>query len=437
MELLELTPMQENHFVKRIESMSSVGNNQNGSAGSGATGNSNNVDWEDFKRFHKNYMSVLAVLKDTMEVLWKFAPIGLVMPAMLIWIYLRKIGWQQLFPETVVSVPGLVVMIVASCLLTILLAIQFGIPSMISVGAVGVYEEQNKISKALGYGGLRGVVSFLFIGSPILWAILFGLLSFIFDLSFGWCFFLGIAGMVVFEFFVVWVNSRIFFDSKNTKLSSKLYVSFKMVFAPTFIVISVFPTLIICMGLFSGDNLSGFWAFITFVGCVIYSVVGVIPGVVYLIGRLSDKNPFNVFKATISIGAVVLYAASSIALILGPVTSTILRSIGAIDDKRYVYQVLEPKLVTGLQGAGFTVYMAGPSVFSDGKPTYFVDGYVRFNFANVLLLCRDPLNFKKADGVSMTNEDVQNKLPLWRAGGYFCVEAHASEVRLLQSRRKS
>ena len=401
-----------------------------------AANNQGGTDWGDFRQFYKNYVSALGVLKDTLDVLWKLAPIGLVMPAMLIWAYLKKIGWLQLFPEAVVSVPGLVVMIVASCLLTLLLAIQFGIPSIISVSAVGAYEEQNKIAKAAKNGNVRKPIALLFLGSPLAWLLVFGVLSLVWDLSGGWCFSLGMAGMAIFELSVVWWNWKVFSNSGKSGWISKLVQFIKVTFAPTIAAISVLPSLVVCLGIFTGEDLSGWRAFGVFAGCVFYSVIGVLPGMVYLLEKLSDKKPFDIFKTTIFIGALVFYSVWMVALTLGPVTSTVLRSIGAIDETRYVYQVLKPDLVTGLQGAGFKVYTAGPSVYSK-EQSYFVDSYVRFNFANVLLLCRDPLAFSKADGASMSTSDAQKRLLIWRAGGYFCVKAHTDDVRLLRSRTKA
>lgn len=392
------------------------------------------TDWDDFRQFYKNYVSALAVLKDTLDVLWKLAPIGLVMPAMLIWAYLRKIGWLQLFPEAVVSVPGLVVMIVASCLLTLLLAIQFGIPSIISVSAVGAYEEQNKIAKAAGTS-VRKPLAFLFVGAPLAWLLVFGLLSLVWNLSAGWCFSMGMVGMAIFEFAIVRWKWKVLSDPGKRGCLDNVIQFLKVTFAPTISAVSVLPSLVVCLGIFSGENLSGWTAFGVFTGCVFYSVIGVLPGMVYLLEKLSDKKPFDIFKTTVFIGALVFYSVWMVALTLGPVTSTVLRSIGAIDETRYVYQVLKPDLVTGLQGAGFRVYTAGTSVYSKDQ-SYFVDGYVRFNFANVLLLCRDPLAFSKADGAAMSTADAQKRLRIWRSGGYFCVKAHTDDVRLLQSRIK-
>ncbi|MBU9572198.1 hypothetical protein QZM92_24090 [Burkholderia multivorans] len=395
------------------------------------------ADWEDFRRLYKNYVSAIAVLKDTLDVLWKLAPIGLVMPAILIWVYLRKIGWQQLFPEAVVSVPGLVVMIVASCLLTLLLAIQFGIPSIVSVGAVGVYEQQNRVAKDAGCESIRAPLALLFVGSPIAWLLVFGALCFILDFSSVWCLYSGIIGMAVFQALVIWWNWDVFSNRHGVGWISVVIQFFKVTFAPTISAIAVFPSLVACLDVFSSVDLSGWAAFGVFVGCVIYSVVGVLPGMAYLHEKLSDKKPFDIFKATIFVAALVLYTVWFVVLTFAPITTTILRSIGAIDDKRYVYQILKPDLVPGMQGAGFKVYMVPASSHSKDQSAYFVDSYVRFNFSNVLLLCRDPLAFNKADGASMSNVDIRNKLLLWRRGGYFCVKARTEEVRLLQTLRNS
>ncbi|WP_155741673.1 hypothetical protein [Burkholderia territorii] len=416
--------------------MSSVSENQSGVINApDAAKQAEPLDWEDFRKLYKNYVSAIAVLKDTLDVLWKLAPIGLVMPAVLIWVYLRKIGWQQLFPEAVVSVPGLVVMIVASCLLTLLLAIQFGIPSIISVGAVGAYEEQNKVAKNAGYESIRGPLAILFVGSPFIWLMVFGFLSLVLDLAAVWCFSVALVGMAIFQVLVVWWNWKVLSNHHKIGRISAAIQFFKLTFAPTIAAIAVLPSLVVCLGVFSSEDLSGWPAFGVFVGCAIYSVVGVLPGMAYLLEKLSDKKPFDIFKTTIFVGALVFYAVWYVALTFAPITSTILRSIGAIDDKRYVYQVLKPDLVTGLQGAGFKVYMAPASSYSKDQSTYFVDSYVRFNFSNVLLLCRDPLAFNKADGASMSNVDVQSKLLIWRRGGYFCVKARTDEVRLLQRLR--
>ncbi|WP_124493000.1 hypothetical protein [Burkholderia contaminans] len=432
--LLELTLYNKATLGKGVNSMSSAGSNQNGAGGQQGTVNPpTDAGWEDFKRFYKNYVAAIAVVKDTLDVLWKLAPIGLIMPAILIWSYLKKIGWQQLFQESVVSVPGLIVMIVSACLLTFVLAVQFCVPSIISVGAAGFYDEQSKVAKASGVLSIRNPIACLFVFSPVVWLGTAGALALIADLSGGWTFLVSIGVMVLFEAAVIyrWRNSLS--DPSKSGFVSVLGHWLKLMVAPTCAALPVSLSLFICLGVFSSGKMSNWAAFGVFFACIIYSVIGVLPGMVYLFEKISDKKPFDIFKTTTVAGVMVFYVLWIVALTLGPVTSTILRSIGAIDESRYVFQVLKPDLVTGMQGAGFTVHMVAQSPYSKDVPAYFVDSYVRFNFASVLLLCRDPLAFSKADGGSMTDKDVQSKNLIWRAGGYFCVKARADEVRLLQS----
>ncbi|QGA38200.1 hypothetical protein GAS19_11630 [Burkholderia glumae] len=414
--------------------MNSDSEGQFGKAEKGAADKSEGGGWEDFGRLYGKYVSGIAVLKDTLDVMWKLAPIGLLMPAMLIWSYLKKIGWQQLFPQAVVSVSGLVVMIVSSCLLTFLLAIQFALPSMMSVTAFSLYDEQSKIVRAAGAGSLRHPIALLFIGAPLSWLLVFGTLLTVFDMPVGWCFFLSVVGMFGFEFLIVRLYRPVFLDARKVGRMDRIIHFMQMITYPSFSAAFIIPSLAFCLGVFSAENFSNWMAFGVFVACVFYCVMGVVPGVVYLVERMSGKKPIYIFKATAIVGAAVFYLIAVVALEFGPFTYLILRSIGAIDDKRYVYQVLKSDLVTGLQGAGFKVYRVGPSLYNKDS-TYFVDGYVRFNFSNVLLLCRDSLNFKKADGFAMTNVDVKEKLKVWESGGYFCVGAHTDDVRLLQSRR--
>jgi hypothetical protein len=427
--------VQQSYFAKGVGSMSSDDGTPNDDVDDkeDSVNEQNSTEWEGFKLLYKNYVSAIAVIKDTLDVLWKLAPIGLVMPAVLIWSYLKKIGWPQLFPEAVISVPGLVVMIVASCLLTVLLAIQFAVPSIISVCAVGVYEEQNKI---VAGGKIRGPLAGLFIGAPAIWLVVFGGLLQFSNLSTSVSFVFSIATMIVFEVYVLWSRWDLFSDPAKSGWFGIVVQAVKMMFMPTLSAMSVSLSLVICLGVFSSDNFSGVTGFFVFLGCAFYSVIGVIPGMAFLLEKIYEKKPFDIFKTTIFIGAIVFYVLWMGAMTLAPVTSTILKSIGAIDEERYVYQVLKSDLVTALQGAGFKVYMVGTSPYSKEQATYFVDSYVRFNFSNVLLLCRDPLSFNKADRASMTNTDVKDRLLIWRAGGYFCVKARTDEVRPLQSLRK-
>ncbi|WP_175730998.1 hypothetical protein [Burkholderia ambifaria] len=392
------------------------------------------AEGNDFKRLYANYVSAIPVVKDTLDVLWKLAPIGLIFPAILIWSYLKKIGWQQLFPEAVISLPGLVVMIVASCLLMVLLAIQFSIPSIISVFAVGVYEEQSKIVEV---EKIRKPLAILFIVVPAVWLMSYGVLQGYSSFSDGVSFALSVAVMVVLEVYVICSNWVAFSNPGNSGVFGVFVQFVKMALVPTVAGLSVLISLAFCLSLFSSSDLSGWAGFFVYLGCAFYSVIGVIPGAAFLIERIYEKKPFDIFKTTIFMGALVFYVIWMGAVTLAPITSTILRSIGAIDERRYVYQIIKSDLTMALQGAGFKVHMVSNSAYSKGQSTYFVDAYVRFNFANVMLLCRDPFAFNKADRTSMTNDDVQERSLVWRMGGNFCVKARADEVRLLQTLRKN
>ena len=73
----------------------------------------------------------LGIAKDCFDIGLKFWSLVLVLPAITLWIYLHKIGWSEIFIDSLGSVPGLVTLLACSSLLFVLLILQFFMPALL------------------------------------------------------------------------------------------------------------------------------------------------------------------------------------------------------------------------------------------------------------------------------------------------------------------
>ncbi|AOJ68599.1 hypothetical protein [Burkholderia savannae] len=127
------------------------------------------------KRILGFYSASIPVIKDSLDVAWKFAPIFLFFPAMMLWSYLRKIGWEQLFSDAVVSISGFIVMFVTACLLMFAVFVQFIFPSMIIGPVVSAYEEIAASGDEKFKDDLSRAVWRLHLSTPIGWLFILAL----------------------------------------------------------------------------------------------------------------------------------------------------------------------------------------------------------------------------------------------------------------------
>ncbi|WP_144029734.1 hypothetical protein [Burkholderia sp. AU18528] len=414
------------------------------------------------KRVLSLYTAGLSIAQDSLDVAWKFAPVCLFFPAMLLWSYLRKIGWEPLFAESVVSISGFVVMIVAAVVLLLAVFLQFFLPSLFSGPAAAIHEEIHRgtdldlpIRKSM-----RRAVRVLYLMVPLVWITTLNVTVIALELPPGISVVAGILITYVVAAGYVTLRRDIFLrqqekeapasrchalDMSRSRIlsvcwwgSRLLRKSFKywgptlaLAFLPTLTAISLFLPMLMGLELFDG-SITGKWAsFAVFEVVGVGSMVGMAPGLAYLLAKVAGESTMRASKLTMIVCTLVGYAVLMGVVYFAPVTTFILRSTGAIEDKPRIYQILKPDLVAALRAVRIKVTPSSAKM--DGQPqAYFAYAYTRFSFNNVLLMCKDWFPFSLADSAAWTNGGERKRAALWATAGNLCVKVRADEIRPIQ-----
>ncbi len=93
------------------------------------------------------YKEAISISKDSLEVLWKIAPVALIPPGLLVWSYLKSLKWTSLFYESVVTGGGLVFLALAALLLAFAIATSFVLPSIFLIATAQIYDSKQKITQ--------------------------------------------------------------------------------------------------------------------------------------------------------------------------------------------------------------------------------------------------------------------------------------------------
>ena len=89
-----------------------------------------------------SYNESISGLKDTFDAILKFSSLSLAFPALMLWGYLRSIGWGEIFLDSISSVSGLVALLVCSAALMVVICIEFFIPSMMVIFALDLKDSR-------------------------------------------------------------------------------------------------------------------------------------------------------------------------------------------------------------------------------------------------------------------------------------------------------
>lgn len=388
-----------------------------------------------FRYLLHSYTEGIQIIRDTLDVAWKFAPIPLVVPAAMLWAYLNKIGWSMLFSEAIASLSGLIVMIVVSCLFLLVVFVLFCIPSFITTMEAGLYEGNGQKTLA------RAVVR-LHAFPPVVWILLFSLLELRTNLGFLGAL-ISVVATLVCATGCVFVYRDIFFPIDPASGSRGGYAKtghwalataiLKTSFLPTVASVAITVPLAMCLTLVRGVSVTDLQALFILIGLGLLSMVGMSPGLAYLREKVSGKSTLHASKMATVLGLGVAYLVISGALYFAPVSTSLLRMTGVLDERPHVYQIVKPELVATMRAIGITVISV--SERADKQPaSYFAYAYTRFNFNGVLLLCRDSFKFSHADITAWDSSQVDRAKELWLEAGNFCVKAHGDDLRPLQRR---
>lgn len=359
------------------------------------------------------YKEIVSMLKDTLDVSWKIAPVAFLPAALFLWSYLRSIHWILLFQSSAMAGAGLIYLFFVAVLLAIATILQFILPSVVLIVTLSPYRFDRTLPKA--------------VPRLYLWAM--G----------GW--FLGLALIIGFDTDRVWLICApaflfawIFALVRRADLSlcaksgawrhaSILYAFlFAGATVGTMCVTSVpllFVLHIIARYLDGGlsEKLVG--------GCVCFATtfISLMPGYMYMNARTWNVGVYQPAKFAL-LGAFFLsYVVLAGAAMLLPISTTVLRLGGIYSNELQTFEVLQPTLASAANAAGV-------SVNNDGKMT-LVTGYVRYDFGGTLLLCKNPLDPTMISIDAIKSARHRKELDPGIVAGSGCVQASSTELRAL------
>jgi hypothetical protein len=369
------------------------------------------------------YKEGLALTKDTLDTAWKFAPLFLCIPAAVVWTYLHKIGWGELFFESVVSIPGFVVMIVLSCLLLFALFVQFCFPSMLIGLAANLFEKKQKALRT---------ITCLHVLPSMIWFTCIALSSECFGWQTGVTLFVALSMTLGLTVLYVLYSRKVLLPIFNREKELKwppFFAALILSSLPTITAMGASIPLLLCLRLFDRVQLSIWASVFVFMLCALGALLSLAPGTVFLWNKVLGRRKSQVWRMTALTCLFVCFILLNFAMQVSPAPTVVLRVAGVFDEHAHVYQVLKPDLIPAMRAAGIYVAPVRPSPYNGQQATYFISAFTRFRFNNIQLLCSRPFNPEMANVATPFNPSpLQSKLR-WLAGGDFCMKAYTADLR--------
>lgn len=315
----------------------------------------------------------LDLWNSALDVAWKVAPVSLVPAGLLLWSHLQSIGWISLFGESATSSSGLIFLVLAAIIFGLVTLLGFVLPSMFIVWTAHFYDLNHPIPKPALH---------LYAYALLTW---FGILlvDIIFQTSMPpWLLFAFpvVVGMV----FVAYKRSELAISGVGTRWTLRDYwkVPALAVLAALAVSVTTFPILIALNigSQFKELSLAEEWLVVAM--CFLVSLIGTIPGFIYLKLRTVHSGNQRPLKVAFAGVFLVLYMLVSALAFVPNVRSNFLRGAGVYSNDQTSFQILNKDL-------SFALTRAGMSVTKDAEQKS-VEAYVRYHFGGIKLLCRDP-----------------------------------------------
>ncbi|KQR79734.1 hypothetical protein ASG35_07620 [Burkholderia sp. Leaf177] len=360
------------------------------------------------------YKEFMPMLKDTLDVSWRIAPIAFLPAALLLWSYLKSIHWTSLFQSSAMTGSGLIYLFVAAMLLAVATVLQFALPSAMLIGTLFHYRLDRRIPRA--------------VARLYRWAMGGWLLGFViiigFDSSQAWI-------ICALTFASAWIYALTRRDDLELRAKPNrwrhisIFYSFMFAGATmTTMCMTSVPLLLVLRitaryvdgGLL--EKLIGFGV------CLGTTVISLLPGYMYMNARTWKVGAYQPTKFALLGTLLLSYVVLAGALTFLPVSTTVLRLAGVYSNEMQTFEVLQPNLVSAANAAGL-------SLNDDGKLT-LLRAYVRYDFGGTRLLCN-----KSFHAETVTNEAIkfarERKMPdPGIIAGAGCVQASTTELRSLR-----
>jgi len=360
--------------------------------------------------------------KDLLDVVLKLSPLGLIPPAMMLALYLRRMGWSELLLESLGSASGLITLLGYVSLFMLLSMMQFCLPS----AAVA------PLSKLLGHqkqdARLRIPMTLLCLGLPFVWSASFGVCVLQWpNLGALSPLIATLVALIADVAIVIWLKMRMSSSEgwKSYLIPSRLLGigAFSLLGA----LFSVFPLLVLIRAV-EKQSMSNDHPILVLLGCAIVSAFGVLPGFLKTMVELSGQTSRQAAMATLGALLGVGYIVGAIVWAVTPVSAYVLAASGVYSSHASVYQLRKPELAAAFRAAHMPVYAAHRSEVASVESPAFVGAFLRYNFGGAKLLCKFPF-----DPSVVTQSDIdyarQNEKPdPYLRAGNDCVPVKADEV---------
>lgn len=352
---------------------------------------------------------ILALSKDYVELLLKLAPLALLLPALILWWHLKTIHWSDVFLESAISTPGLMFLVVAALALWLMAVALFLVPSIPIIGATEI-----------SYGGkiLPCESVYASFGALVGWALVV-VPSVSYHFSQWW--------FVVVPFAFAFIPAMVVHFRRQSQLpwKERCWAISRIVFQIAGMTVAMgvtsMPLAVVLKSIADLPDFKDTPAYIIIPLALLISLIGLIPGYVYVVARGRHHSTRVPNKVALAGTLLVAYFVIAFAVAVLPVGSIVLKAADVYSSDKFAFQILKDDLVGVLIKAGLPV--------ENDKDMRVVSGYVRYNFGGMRLLCRDPFDPASASISAVRAARDAGKPDPGRIGGAHCVTIAAADLR--------
>lgn len=347
-----------------------------------------------------------SVVKDSLDIVWRIAPLTLLAAGLVLWDYLHEIGWPDLFRESALSVSSLLSLVLAAFILAVCFLAIFLAPSFMMVTTIQELRRNGLIQREVIRLYAGGVIGWL-IGMLLIWQ----------SADLWWSLFAIPCAIVTFLGFA---DGRQRWRGSNftDKLKHSLKILVLAVCATFTVAFTALPLPFVMRFILNNpEQYSPSAQYWLFAASLIVTVIGLLPGYVYLAAITSSTAPaapVRPVKPTLIAAGFISFMMMFFFFIFAPVSSFVLASTAVYSNEPASFQVLNPDLFKLMKATGLKT-----SVEDDLS---VVQAYVRYNFGGVELLCASAYSPKKSGELKKKGEDLH-------PAGLDCVRTQSSEVR--------
>jgi hypothetical protein len=347
-----------------------------------------------------------SMVKDSLDIVWRVAPLTLLPAGLVLWVYLHEIGWPDLFRESALSISSLLSLVLATFILTVCFLALFLAPSFMMITTVQELHRNGLIQREVIRLYAGGVIGWL-IGMLLIWQ----------SANLWWSLFVVPCVIVT---FLGLANGRQRWRGSNfaDKLKQIVKILVVAVCATFTVAFTALPLpFVMRFVLNNPGQYSPSAQYLLFAASLIVTMIGLLPGYVYLATITSPTSPAapaRPLKPTLVAAGFISFMMMFAFFLFAPVSSFVLASTAVYSNELASFQVLNPDLFKLMKSTGLKT--------SDEDNLSVVQAYVRYNFGGVELLCASAYSPRKSGELKEKGEDPHPP-------GLDCVRTQSSELR--------